>query len=71
MRVELADVISSENKEMSKQAEIELLSFDSKLGQFPVVKKEPFVLTFTNGSLYGRVLAVLRGEGQAHGPSQR
>ena len=48
MRVELADVISSENKEMSKQAEIELLSFDSKLGQFPVVKKEPFVLTFTN-----------------------
>ncbi len=29
MRVELADVISSENKEMSKQAEIELLSFDS------------------------------------------
>ncbi len=48
MRVELADVISSENKEMSKQVEIELLSFDSKLGQFPVVKKEPFVLTFTN-----------------------
>ena len=48
MRVELADVISSENKEMSKQVEIELLSFDSKLGQFPVVKKEPFVLKFTN-----------------------
>lgn len=47
MRVELADVISSENKEMSKQAEIELLSFDSKLGQFPVVKKEPFVLTLS------------------------
>lgn len=48
MRVELADVISSENKEMSEQVEIEFLSFDSKLGQFPVVKKEPFVLTFTN-----------------------
>ncbi len=48
MRVELADIISCENKEMSKQVEIELLSFHSKLGQFPVVKKTPFVLQFTN-----------------------
>lgn len=48
MRVELADIISCENKEMSKQVEIELLSFDSKLGQFPVVKKTPFVMQFTN-----------------------
>ncbi len=48
MRVELADIISCENKEMSKQVEIELLSFDSKLGQFPVVKKAPFVMQFTN-----------------------
>ena len=48
MRVELADIISCENEEMSKQVEIELLSFDSKLGQFPVVKKTPFVLQFTN-----------------------
>ena len=48
MRIELADIISSENKEMPKQAEIEFSSFDSKLGQFPVVKKEPFVLKFTN-----------------------
>ena len=44
MRVELADVISSENMEMSKEVEIELLSFDSRLGQFPVVKKTPFVM---------------------------
>ncbi len=48
MRVELADVISSENMEMSKEVEIELLSFDSRLGQFPVVKKTPFVMQFTN-----------------------
>ena len=44
MRVELADMISSENKEMSKQVEVELVSFDSKLGRFPIVKKVPFEL---------------------------
>lgn len=48
MRVELADIISCENKEMSKQVEIELMSFDSRLGQFPIVKKAPFELKFTN-----------------------
>ena len=50
MRIELADIISSEDKEMSKQAEVELKSFDSKLGQFPIVKKELFVMKFTNES---------------------
>ena len=50
MRVELADMISSENKEMSKQVEVELVSFDSKLGRFPIVKKVPFELKFTNES---------------------
>lgn len=48
MRVELADIISCENKEVSKQVEIELMSFDSRLGEFPIVKKAPFVLNFTN-----------------------
>lgn len=48
MRVELADMISCENKEMSKQVEIELLSFHSRLGDFPFVKKTPFVMQFTN-----------------------
>lgn len=48
MRVELSDIISNENKEMSEQAELELLSFDSKMGQFPIVKKAPFVMKFTN-----------------------
>lgn len=48
MRIDLSDIISSENKEMSKQAVIELKAFDSKLGQFPIVKSIPFVLTFTN-----------------------
>ncbi len=48
MRIDLSDIISSENKEMSKQAAIEMKAFDSKLGQFPIVKSMPFVLTFTN-----------------------
>ncbi len=48
MRVELADIISCENKEMSRQVEIELMSFESKLGQFPIVDRAPFVLKFTN-----------------------
>lgn len=48
MIVELADVISCENKEVSKQVEIELMSFNSRLGEFPIVKKAPFVLKFTN-----------------------
>lgn len=48
MKIELADIISNENKEMSEQAEIELLSFDSKMGQFPILEKMPFVMKFTN-----------------------
>ena len=48
MIVELADVISCENKEVSKQVEIELMSFNSRLGEFPIVKKALFVLKFTN-----------------------
>lgn len=48
MKIELADVISCENKEVSKQVEIELMSFNSRLGEFPIVKKAPFVLNFTN-----------------------
>lgn len=48
MKVELADIISCENKEVSKQVEIDLMSFNSRLGEFPIVKKAPFVLKLTN-----------------------
>ena len=48
MKIDLSDVISSENKEMSRQVQTELTAFDSKLGQFPIVESTPFVLTFTN-----------------------
>lgn len=48
MKVELADIISCENKEVSKQVEIDLMSFNSRLGEFPIEKKAPFVLKLTN-----------------------
>ena len=48
MKVELADLISCEDQEMSRQVEITLTSFDSRLGRFPIVKKEPFAILFAN-----------------------
>ena len=59
MRVELTDVISCEGQEMSKQVEIELKSFDSRLGRFPIVKKEPFAIQFANK---GNRLLLMQGE---------
>ena len=37
MILDLTDVCSCENKELTKEAEIELTSFDSKLGVFPFI----------------------------------
>ena len=48
MKIDLSDMISSENKEMSKQVQTELTAFHSKLGQFPIIESTPFVLTFIN-----------------------
>ncbi len=48
MKIELADVIFGEGREMSEEAEIGFRSFDSRLGRFPIVKKEPFAIRFAN-----------------------
>ncbi|MEY8516196.1 DUF177 domain-containing protein [Lachnospiraceae bacterium 29-84] len=48
MKVDLADVISSEDLEITKNVEIELDSFVSRLGKFPIVKRAPFALSFAN-----------------------
>lgn len=48
MKVELKDICTCENKEMHIEAEIELTSFDSKLGSFPFLKKQPFELHLIN-----------------------
>ena len=42
MILDLTDVCSCENKELTKEAVIELTSFDSKLGVFPFIEKKPF-----------------------------
>ncbi len=48
MKIDLSDIITSEDKEVSKQATTELKFFKSKLGRFPIIKSTPFELTFTN-----------------------
>ena len=48
MKVDMTEVISSENKSIAKEVEIEFASFDSKLGNFPITKKTPFTLQLTN-----------------------
>lgn len=48
MKIDLSDMMNSEDKELSRQVELELMSFDSRLGQFPIVNKTPFVMKFTN-----------------------
>lgn len=48
MIVDVSDIISNENKELSKEVEIEFASFDSRIGEFPVLEKHPFALTFAN-----------------------
>ena len=48
MKVDITDIVSNENKSVTKEVEIDLTSFDSKLGNFPIIKKTPFTLQLTN-----------------------
>lgn len=48
MIVDVSDIISNENKEMSKEVEIEFAAFDAGMGEFPVLEKAPFTLFFAN-----------------------
>lgn len=48
MIVNISDVISNEKKEIIKEVEITLDSFEFKMGKFPIVEKAPFALCFTN-----------------------
>lgn len=51
MKVDITDVVSNENKSVTKEVEIDFTSFDSKLGNFPIIKKTPFTLQLTNEEL--------------------
>lgn len=48
MKIEITDLLSIENRTEERQVCTDLTSFVSKLGSFPVTKKEPFLLSLEN-----------------------
>ena len=48
MIIDISNVVKSINKEVSKEVSIELSSFESRLGDFPILQKSPVVLAVTN-----------------------
>lgn len=48
MIIDISKVVKSINKEVSEEVSIELTSFESRLGDFPILQKSPVVLTLTN-----------------------
>ena len=48
MIIDISKVVKSINKEVSEEVSIELTSFESRLGEFPILQKSPVVLTITN-----------------------
>ena len=48
MLIHLNEVLSCEEKTVAKNVDLEMNSFDSSLGSFPFLEKEPVALTITN-----------------------
>lgn len=48
MLIDLSEILSLEGKTQVMEVPVSMDSFESKLGKFPVVKKEPLSLTITN-----------------------
>lgn len=48
MIIDISDVLSCENKEKNQQVQIELTSFVSRLGEFPIIEKAPIDLRIAN-----------------------
>lgn len=48
MIIDISKVVKSINKEVSEEVSIELTSFESRLGDFPILQKSPVILTLTN-----------------------
>lgn len=48
MKVDVTDLLSVEDKAFEQKVETELTSFQSKLGEFPIIRKAPFVLHLEN-----------------------
>ena len=48
MIIDISKVVKSINKEVSEEVSIELTSFESRLGDFPILQKSPVVLSIAN-----------------------
>ena len=48
MIIDISDIVSCENKEVTEQVQIELESFVSRLGEFPIIEKAPIDLQIAN-----------------------
>lgn len=48
MLIDISEIVSCENKEITKEVQIEQETFVSKLGEFPITKKEPFEIRIAN-----------------------
>ena len=48
MLINLSDVLTNEGREQNVEVSLEMTSFDSGLGSFPVTEKTPVSFTFTN-----------------------
>lgn len=48
MKIDISDVYSLKNKEVTKEVHIELTEFQSRQGAFPIQASEPFDLTIAN-----------------------
>jgi len=48
MLIDISEIVSCENKEITKEVQFELNSFLSKLGEFPITKKAPIDIRIAN-----------------------
>ncbi len=48
MLINLSDVLTSEGKKVTVEAPLEMTSFESRMGNFPITEKSPVSFTFTN-----------------------
>lgn len=48
MLIDISEIVSCENKEITKEVSIELDTFVSRLGEFPITKKAPIDITIAN-----------------------
>ena len=48
MKIDISNIVNSINKATSKEVELELEQFESRLGTFPVLAKSPVTLNIAN-----------------------